>query len=103
MKKSILVASLLTALSVPAFAQVPATGSFPRDSSQIRDDNHELRPDRVDERSPDVGLNANDAKDARQKRLKEYREGKEGKGDGRDDADWSRPAAPKPKPTTPGY
>lgn len=103
MKKFILVASLLTALSVPAFAQVPSGGAFPRDASQVRDDNHELRPDRVDERSPDVGLNANDAKDARQKRLKEYRESKEDKGDRRDDGDWSRPSAPKPKPTTPGY
>lgn len=104
MKRSLLTATLLATFSMAALAQVPA-GNFPRDSSTIRDDNHELRPDRVDQRSPDVGLNANDARDARHKRIKEYREQQKAQPQLPDDSNAVNRDVPppKPKPTTPGY
>lgn len=105
MKASILIPSLLTAFSLSAAAQIPSAGSFPRDSATIRDDNHELRPDRVDQRSPDVGLNANDARDARHKRIMECRKRQKAESVQYDDAgavDRDAPP-PRPKPTTPGF
>jgi hypothetical protein len=45
-----------------------------KDSSQIRDENHDFRPDRVDQRSDDKNLNSNEARDVRQKKIKKMKE-----------------------------
>ena len=70
MTKHVLITSLIAAFTLPAFAQVPVTAA-PKTSVQIRDDNHEIRPDLVDQRSDDKDLNANEARDLRKKKIKE--------------------------------
>ena len=75
MKKRILLATLVTAvtaLALPVFAQIPG-GAIPKDSAQIRDDDHDFRPDRVDQRSSSVGMTANEARDLRQAQIREMK------------------------------
>lgn len=70
MKKHIMATALIAALALPAFAQFSVV---PSDASQIRDDNHDIRPDRVDQRSDDKGMNSNEARDNRRKKIKQMK------------------------------
>ena len=76
MKKHILITSLIAAFAMPVLAQIPGGGAIPKDSSQIRDDNHDFRPDRVDQRSDDKDLNSNEARDAKRAKIKEMKKQK---------------------------
>jgi hypothetical protein len=73
MKNHILIASAITAFAIPVFAQIAPVTPM-KDSSQIRDENHDFRPDRVDQRSDDKNLNSNEARDVRQKKIKKMKE-----------------------------
>jgi hypothetical protein len=73
MKKSIVITLFLGVLATPAFAQITTGGAIPKDTSQMRDDNHDIRPDRVDQRAVDKNMTANEAREAKHKAMMEYK------------------------------